>query len=152
MNAHLPAFKPTFGPPDRIDWDKKDAEYLGAVQAEVAGIRGLPGRPMKVSSTAIARNLRILSIVTKRPEKIPLTVRALQAGTESSDNYTIRIIRWVGQCFREEGISPTHREVAARARLFWRRDELPKFKAVIDEVVNELSDQMSLRYAENRVG
>jgi transposase-like protein len=147
LYSHLPSRKPTTGPPARIDWDQKDLECVAAVRAEADKILTSPGRPVRISSTAIARNLRIIEIVSKRPEKIPLTVQALEEVAESIDDHVIRRILWVGKCYSEEGISPAPWQVGATAGLRWDQCKIPKFKTVIEEDVTQLSDQLCLRYA-----
>jgi hypothetical protein len=145
--TYLPPYKRAKGPPDRIDWNEKDIELVVAVRAEAEKVRAVPGRPVRVSSTIIARNLGVIEIVSKRPEKIPLTVQALQQIAESGDDYATRRLFWVGSCYREEGISPAAWQVGARAGLRWDQCKSPRFKPIIDEIVDQLRNQLSLRYA-----
>lgn len=147
LSTYLPKYKRSQGPPDRIDWNRKDLELIAAVRTEADRVRALQGRPVRVSSTIIARKLRIIEIVSKRPQKIPLTIQVLREVAESLDDYVIRRILWTEICYREEGISPGAWQVGARAGLRWDQCKTPKFKTVIDQVVTNLNDQLCLRYA-----
>lgn len=115
LEIHLPPRKPTFGPGVIINWPKRDIEIATAVRKEAGRIKNVPGRPVRVTSSGVAKNIGKLAVVSKRSHLLPLTVSALAEVAESFDEYAVRRVLWASGCFRAEGICPSVWQLQRRA-------------------------------------
>jgi hypothetical protein len=147
--AHLPAkVCPSDRPPRQSKWLSKDAELAAAVVVEAARIRGLDGRPEMISETAIASNLEILHVWSKRRRVLPLTTKALHSFAETWEEFAVRRVEWAAANFAEQGLSPSRWRIVARAGLTSKVAKTPVIAAALDRAAAFLISQMELDYSD----
>jgi len=99
-----------------IDAVVRDVEYSALVREAAKSIRARPGRPVKVSPTAISRHLNKSAFANRRAlAKLPFTQQAMSEVIESPDDISVRRIWWAAAMFENEGIQPTRTELTKRA-------------------------------------
>jgi hypothetical protein len=135
FESQLPSRRPSEGPGVYINWPKRDAEAARAVRQEAAHIKGMPGRPVRVSKTSVAANLGILAVVTKRGELMPLTLEVLAEVSESVEDYAMRRVRWAADCFRAEGTIASTWEIRIRAAVSNKVAKYPRVSAAIKDAM-----------------
>lgn len=77
------------------DWSSRDATFSVQVVAVAEQMRRNPGRPMRISSSALARRLGISALVHKHSEKMRLTCAALRTASESREQFAARRVRFI---------------------------------------------------------
>lgn len=115
LEANLPPRKPSPGPPCRINWEQRDDELAARVISTAANLIDMPGKPVRVSATAIAKELGVLHVIHKRPNLLPQTIRAISGAAETIEGFAIRRIRWTALRHKEEGIRVSRTELQIRS-------------------------------------
>jgi hypothetical protein len=116
FDAHRPVPRPhKGGPPTRIDWTARDAQWAADVEATAQRLRNTPGRPFRVSRSLLAQTIRVKRTLKQKADLLPLTRQALYTCAESHEDFAIRRIEWCAEQFRQEGRSPTRYQLASRA-------------------------------------
>jgi len=129
-------------------WLLKDAKLAEAVTVEAARLRALCGRPEIISETAIASNLGILHVWSKRRHVLPLTSIRLHEVAETWEGLALRRVDWAAQCFAEQGLSPAWWRIVQLAGISGKLARIPTIRAAIDQAVAGLKSQMELNYSE----
>lgn len=102
LKQNLPVRKKYEFTKQYVDWNKRDKEASCKIEVLAAELKGLPGRPVYVSMTALYRKLKINNLV-KNPHLVPLTMKALNTFSENYEEYAFRRIEWgVRECFEKE--------------------------------------------------
>lgn len=112
----------------------RDHELSNAVKGSVNRLKKVPGRPVRVTKSAIGKDINKVRLFNDRRmlASLPLTAKALTESVETRIEFAIRRIRWAAACFREESIAPSWTQLPSRAAL-WRDVWLvPEVKMVID--------------------
>jgi len=131
-------------PTAHVDWQERDSKWALAVLAEAERILTIPGRPVFISRTAIARHLKITDVVIKRPDKVPLTMRALQDVCEDSESYAVRRVRWVAKDFEKRGICPTRSEIRRVAAITGKVARMAKVAAEVAAAMAQFHPELGL--------
>lgn len=117
FETHSPPRRIPTGPPKLTDWEKRDAELAVEARDTASRIINMPGRPVRASSTSIAREIGALETIYKRGHLLPLTIRAIGEVAETAEAYAIRRIWWAAECYREEKVIPMAGRLQIRAAL-----------------------------------
>lgn len=84
----------------RVDWEKRDKEILldveRVVQLELQGNK----KPERLAISMIGKRTGSLSILQKRPEKIPQTMAYINSIFESIDDFQVRRVKYAAQVLR----------------------------------------------------
>jgi hypothetical protein len=86
-------------PPNRltkilsVDWKQRDRKYSKKVEQTVADMRTKSGRPIRITKTAVARRLGVVSMFQKHLQKMPLTNEILSRLVETSDDLPVSRLR-----------------------------------------------------------
>jgi Tn7-like transposition protein D/TniQ len=107
-----------------VDWKSRDAQHAVLVKQSAARIRSAPGRPVRITRTAIGRDLGVVSLFQKHLRKMPLTCRMLVSSVESSEGFSIRRIWWAADRYLEEGVCPQRWQLILRANVYMHREAL----------------------------
>ncbi len=94
LEEHMPARKETREHPGRVDWAMRDAQLAEAVETSVFRLKSLPGRPVRVTISAIGREMGQLALIQQHLDKLPLTASALEAAIETREAFALRRIQW----------------------------------------------------------
>lgn len=138
FQARLPPRKPATGPGVLVNWPQRDTDTVKAIKGEVERIRSAPGKPVRVTGTGVAKNIGKLSVVNKRGNLLPLTVKALAEVTESNEDYAVRRVLWATDCFRAEGILPSVWQLQLRAGVSNKVSKHPVVKAAMEAAIESL--------------
>ena len=120
------------------NWEVRDAELSAAVRRSAARLMNAPGRPVRVSAEAIARDTGKRYKVLSRDDRLPLTNQALLEVAESAEAWAIRRIRWAVECYRREGVCATRRDLLTRAGVSARFISKQSIRAIVEESIRSL--------------
>lgn len=149
FESHLPPRK-SLGPRAAYNnWPERDAEFAKAAKEEAERIRNALGRPVRVSKTGVAKNIGVLTVISKRGSLLPLTTKVLDEVTESIEDYAVRRIGWTAECFREEGICPSMWQLQLRAAVSNRVAKHPVVKAAMETALERLDPKDLLIHQES---
>lgn len=104
---HCPRPVPKKQPSNRIDWNKRDQDMAEKVREVAEQIRNKDGKPIRVSSEEVFRELGENKIHGAAWERMPLTHATLNNLTESFIEFDLRRVRWAINAIQEKNISPT---------------------------------------------
>lgn len=139
FNSNSPERLMPSGPQPITDWPKYDAETAVIVKEVAARLTKTDSRPVRVSKTALARELGILALVYKRPGLLPLTIKALKESAETHVGYAIQRIEWARECFEKEKKYAKYWDLVARAALRHSTAAIPEVKTAIEEALLSLN-------------
>lgn len=125
-----------------VDWEARDRYYANEVREAAARLRETPGRPVRITKTAILRELGALWITHKEGVKLPLTFRTIAEVVESRMEHTVRRIRWVANSYLQEGVIPREGQIADKANVYEIR-ELPEIRQAINGAVRMIEMKLS---------
>jgi hypothetical protein len=117
IEKHLPPITKPNRRIKRIDWKNEDRKLAAALKAAAQRIKSLPGRPVRASITAIAREIGHRAWIERRLDDLPLTAKSIQSHVESLEAYSIRKVIWAEQSFCHSGLLPTRRQLMIRAAI-----------------------------------
>jgi hypothetical protein len=119
---------------DEISYDAITAE---AVKNAAHQILLAPGRPRRVTKTAISSYILKPDLLGKNRDKAPLTTQALEEVVETPEEFAIRRIRWIMEQYQKEHIIPS-RSVFLSKTNFRRHIHLPGVKEAFESAMAEL--------------
>lgn len=138
LEEHLPPVNKSLPPPARVDWEAWDKKLAAAVEAAAKEIKRVPGRPIRVSLTAIVKTVGHRAWLEKELGHLPITARALSEHIESSEAYLVRKVEWAeGDC-RRKGILPTRRQLEVHAGVRGRKGRTQKIVEAADSAYSRL--------------
>jgi hypothetical protein len=139
FDAVSPPRRPRSGPPPTIDWKQRDADFAAAARKAAEKLRRTPGRPIRVSKSAIAREIGTIAVVTKRAHLVPQTIAVLEELSESLEEWAIRRIQWAADSFRRENQSATYWRLIQRAGIGSSVELKPEVQTTLRETLEALS-------------
>lgn len=118
----------------RVDWIARDKEYEGRVKKAASLVRVLPGKPVRVTQTKLAKCAEIAPTFEKYHFRLPLTKRALRETSESYEEFEVRRIRWAVNTMHQAGedLSPWRVERKTGLRACRRRVIKAEIYAVLE--------------------
>jgi hypothetical protein len=138
LAQHMPPPLKSPPPIPRIDWASFDAELAVAVKAAALQVRNSPGRPSRVSHTAIAKIVGHEWRMQKRLDKMPLTAKVLAEHLETYDEFAIRRLKWAAEYYKSEEIRPKRYMLIELAGLTPKNEETPQVQREIDDLMESL--------------
>jgi len=106
LDGHKPCPQRRNLPASSVDWKRRDAEYAAAVRAEASRLREVPGRPVRVTRTAIGRALGAVTLLRQKIHKMPLTAQVLSNVVETREQYAVRRVCRAADLYWSEGVLP----------------------------------------------
>lgn len=88
---------------NRIDWKKRDIEILEEVINVVDNLLSIKGKPIRITTSKIGKEIGKLSLLEKHLDKLPLTKEYLDTHTESVKDFQQRRIKWAINELEKEG-------------------------------------------------
>lgn len=129
-------------PTSGVDWKKRDAEYAVAIRAAATRLRNNPGRPLRVTRTAVGKAAGAVTLLHQKLHKMPLTAQALADVIETRAEYAARRVRWASECFTGERIMPRPWQLVLRANVYHLRD-VPEVKAAVGTALRLIESNLS---------
>lgn len=148
LMAHLPApQKPGRLPKPktpRLDWPQRDVQLAQQVKQVAQQLRQEPGRPVRISKGAIARQIKLLHASLSTLDRLPLTSNALAEVTEAWQETAVRRVWWAAETYRQEGICPSRRQLITRAGASDGQRTSPLVRAALETALAMLHQNLSL--------
>jgi DNA-binding Lrp family transcriptional regulator len=133
---HQPPLQKRKGPPKRFNWSLRDLEIAALVKAEAELMMKIPGRPIRVSATAIIKRIDKWAVrnIDNR-YKFPLTFDALNKVTESAEEYAVRRVLWAAEYYSEKEICPGVWQLQLKACLSNKMAKHRKVKSAVESSI-----------------
>src|ERR1044071_6558921 len=147
LEGHKPCPRRRNQPTAGVDWERRDAEYAAAVRAAASRLKEAPGRPMRVTRTAIGRALGAITLLRQKLHKMPLTAQILAGVVETREQYAVRRVWLAADFYCAEGVLPREWQLMIRANVYSHRG-VPAVKCALEEAMNMLKSELSQRRAE----
>jgi hypothetical protein len=115
-----------------VDWPKRDMELAGQIATAAFHLKNRPGKPRRITVTAIGRALGKQALFEASLAKLPLTRSVINGVIESAEDFAARRVYAAAARLREkEGAFPRWRLVRA-AGLYRQLECLPKVNAALE--------------------
>ena len=142
LAGHKPRHQRRNPPTASVDWKERDAEYAAAVRATASRLKDAPGRPLRVTRTAIGRALGAITVLRQKLHKMPLTAQVLEGVVETREHYAVRRVWWIADLYFQEHIVPREWQLLMRANVYSLREVLA-VKCAVRDVINMLGLRLS---------
>ncbi len=117
-----------------IDWNGRDARLAESVKESAQQLKNKPGRPMRVSVTAIGKDIDALALLQKHLHKLPLTSKVLSEVAETHEDCGVRRIWSTIALYQQECIIPTRQQLIRSSSVHNMLDS-PNIKEALDEAL-----------------
>lgn len=125
-------------PTSSIDWRRRDAEFADQVQDVVRRLKNRTGRPIRITKTAIFRELGAMHILGYQLHRLAVTAQAIADANESREAFGVRRVVWAVERFREECTMPTKSQLVRRSGVH-QIMSLPQVQQAIDAGLQKLN-------------
>jgi hypothetical protein len=142
FEKHLPSTRNRSRRPSLIDWESVDIRLSASVRESAIRIKSLPGRPVRVSITAIIKEVGRRSWLERRRDKLPLTTKVINEYIETSEAFEIRKVLWLEGHYMQEGTFPTRPEFIRRAGVRNKTGRTSIVRGAIDAALERLSKNL----------
>lgn len=122
LERHKPRRQRRYLPTASVEWKRRDAEYAAAVRAAASRLKEAPGRPVRVTKTAIGRALGTITLLRQKLHKMPLTAQVLAGAVETREQYAVRRVRWAADLYFQENALLREWQLVMRANVYSLRD------------------------------
>ncbi len=144
LKTHSPHQKEPSSSSPRIDWKKRDKHLSEEVRASALRIRNASGRPKRITTTAIGKDIGKSILLQRQLNKLPLTAQALDEITESREVSAVRRIWWVAEQCRQEGVLLPEWQFVRRSGVA-RLVDRPVVRDAINAALQSLDPQTDAR-------
>ena len=143
LNSHSPRTHGLTITASGIDWKARDIQYAVAVKASVHRLRNVSGRPVRVTRTAIGRDLGAITLLRQKLHRMPLTTKVLAGATETWEEYAIRRVQWAANLYLRENLVPQGWQLELRANVY-RYKDTKGVRDAIYSTIQMLESELSL--------
>jgi hypothetical protein len=139
LETHMPPAQKNNGAGPLLDWKKIDIKLAKEVRRITLQLMNTPGRPIRVTKSAIFRDRKRYKWLFNRKtaSKLPLTLKALADVVETRVQFSLRRIQWAVDCFIQEGIVPSFSQLTVRAGVI-NSISLPKVNSALETALLRL--------------
>lgn len=111
-----------------VDWELRDEQLAQRVIDAQAAALLRPGKPRRISRTSLELSTKMADTIVRNIDKLPLTLAALLACSESSVAYQRRRLNWAAEELDKELHGPYPRwrllRQAGIRKLLWQNEDL----------------------------
>jgi len=132
LAEHAPARKPPVAGKAHVDWVGRDEELAGQIATVAAHIKHGPGKPKRVTVTAIGRALGKQSLFEAALAKLPFTHSVIKSVLESGEDFAVRRVHAAAQQLRLLGAAFPRWKLVRAAGLHYRMERQLQVKAALD--------------------
>jgi len=125
----------------RVDWVERDAQLAEEVKIAAYHLKNLPGRPVHITISAIAREIGQLSLLQQHLDKLPRTGQVLKEHVESREIFAVRRVQWAAMDCCLENVYLERWQFIRKAGVV-RLAEQPQVKGAIDAALELLSSKI----------
>ncbi len=124
-----------------VDWEKRDIELAADVEASALRIKSRTECLVRVTTTAIGRDIGKFYPLVTQLDRLPLTAKVLAEVLETHEEFIVRKIEWAAKCCLEEKVCPAQWQFLRRARVSSesRVIAVPQVKEAIDTALQSLA-------------
>jgi hypothetical protein len=122
----------------RLDWGSIDRKLSADVKTAAICLMKRDGRPIRVSITAIIKDVGHKTWLEKRLDKLPLTTKTLNRYIESLKDFTLRQIKWAEKQYLQENTYPTRLRFEMRAHTRNETGRMPEMQCAVDASLERL--------------
>ncbi len=115
LKEHAPSHDKREQPSSRVDWEVRDKQLAESVISSALRITRGSGSPIRVTVSAIGRDIGQLALLQQHLDKLPLTAEALTDFVETREEFAVRRIQWIAAQYCQEGLQPARWELIRRA-------------------------------------
>ena len=112
-----------------VDWKQRDLEMRYMAEKAVQVLKNKPGKPVKITVTAVAREMGMLARMEHYHAKLPETWHYINSVAETRENYAVRRIQWAAEQYVRENSVPEKWQLIKKAGI--RDDLMPAMMAEI---------------------
>lgn len=87
-----------------VDWKQRDLEMKELAEKVIQIIKDKPGKPFRITVTAIAREMGMLARIEHYRDKLPETWHYINSMAETREDYAVRRIWWVVEQYIQESL------------------------------------------------
>lgn len=138
VEAHLPSNCTPPPPPKRLDYGTEDKKLAKDIVDAARKIINQPGLPVRITITAIIREVGRGLWISVRDEKFPRTARAIAKHTESMETFSLRRVQWAESYYSTQGICPKRYQFIEAGHINLRASETPCVRVAIDAALERL--------------
>jgi hypothetical protein len=124
-----------------VDWGRRDSKLALAVRELAKRLKSTPGRPIRVTKTAVGRDLGQIALLRQKIHKLPLTAAALNEVAESRADFAIRRVMWAAECFTRGHTVPRPCQLVLRANVYSLRN-VPAVKSAVDAAMTLIESNL----------
>ncbi len=99
----------------RIDWQKRDQDLVELVEISARRLKEQAQRPVRITISAIGKDIGQLALLQQHLSKLPLTAQLLEDRVETLEAFAIRRIQWIAKKYDEEHRNPKRWELIKQA-------------------------------------
>src|SRR6266567_6423403 len=126
-----------------INWKQRDEQLALEVRAAALRIKNKQGRPVQITAFAIANDVGCGYNPLRQLDKLPLTANMLAQLVETDEEYAVRRVQWLAQCYQQEDINPTRGQFLRRGRLWRPQARWIGLKNTIDDALRMLNGNIT---------
>lgn len=139
LKAHRPMSSNRTKPnSSSVDWESRDSEISIQVRSTALKIKNAPGRPKRVTVSAIGKEIGLSGLLKQKIDKLPLTAEALASLVESHEQFATRRVWWAANCYQREGVVPKQWQLMNRACVY-KYAEVLEVKEAVDAALQSLN-------------
>ncbi|HKQ09488.1 MAG TPA: TnsD family Tn7-like transposition protein [Blastocatellia bacterium] len=129
-----------------IDWVNRDKDVVSKVETAALQIKNAPERPRRVTISAIGKEIGLSGLLKQKLDKLPRTRKALERVAETLEQFAIRRIWWIAECYQKEGVVPQRWQFVNRSCVY-KYASVPGIKETIDAALQSLEIKSILTLA-----
>lgn len=119
----------------RIDWEERDRHLSEKVREAARRLLDLPGKPVRLTRSVLARAAGCLAVIEKNPERLSYTRELLGTLCESDEKFRLRRVHWAARTLRKQGKVVSAWRIRRMAGL--NPTELPDVELAIGEIISK---------------
>lgn len=94
LRKHIACNHKKLADTDRVDWSLRDHSMAERLRSAIERVRALPGRPVRLSLSALSRALSVPNDAFRQKNKLPQSTAIISISLESQHDFQIRKIHW----------------------------------------------------------
>lgn len=142
LESHKPRLQQRTITKSSVDWKRRDSEYAAGVRDSASRLKNAPGRPVRVTKTAIGRAISAVTLLQQKLHKMPLTSQVLRNVVENPEHYAVRRIWWAADLYFQENTSPKEWQLIQRVNVYSLED-IPEVRRAIEASMSMIKSRVT---------
>lgn len=124
-----------------VDWSSRDQKLAELVRTSAIRLKNANGRPIRITLSAIGRDIDQLSLLQQHLDKLPRTAQALKVHVKSRETFAVRRVQWAVVDCCLENVYLERWQLIRKAGVA-RLAEQPQVKSSLDAALQLLSTKI----------